>query len=95
MNRATRLRRTVRATALIGAALILGITGANLLPGSHPSYPSTGASVTVETGEGRAITRELPPCPTEDSDNCYWDAAHQGNGQGRSFTVIDGEVSYE
>lgn len=37
----------------------------------------------------------LPACATEDSDNCYWDAEEQGNGQGRSFTVIDGVVTYE
>jgi hypothetical protein len=26
----------------------------------------------------------LPYCPTEDSVSCYWDAATQGNGAGRS-----------
>lgn len=36
----------------------------------------------------------LPPCPTEDSDNCYWDATERGNGEGRSFYVVDGEVTY-
>lgn len=24
----------------------------------------------------------LPPCPTEDSTGCYWDASEHGNGQG-------------
>jgi uncharacterized protein YfaQ (DUF2300 family) len=24
----------------------------------------------------------LPPCKTEDSSHCYWDAETQGNGQG-------------
>lgn len=37
---------------------------------------------------------ELPPCATEDSDNCWWDAARDGNGEGRSFVVIDGQISY-
>ncbi len=37
----------------------------------------------------------LPPCATEDSDNCYWDADTMGNGEGRSFTVRDGVVTYE
>jgi outer membrane biosynthesis protein TonB len=32
----------------------------------------------------------LPPCPTEDSDNCYWDATIRGYGQGSSFVTIDG-----
>lgn len=27
----------------------------------------------------------LPPCATEDSDHCYWDASHQGNGLGSDF----------
>jgi hypothetical protein len=29
----------------------------------------------------------LPPCPTEDSVSCFWDASARGNGVGRSFTV--------
>ncbi|AXC37862.1 hypothetical protein SEA_JACKO_2 [Microbacterium phage Jacko] len=24
----------------------------------------------------------LPPCPTEDSSHCYWDASNNGNGLG-------------
>jgi hypothetical protein len=36
----------------------------------------------------------LPLCPTEDSNNCVWDAATQGNGEGRSFVVIDEKVTY-
>ena len=36
----------------------------------------------------------LPECETEDSDNCAWDATVQGNGQGRSFYVVDGQVTY-
>ncbi len=36
----------------------------------------------------------LPTCATEDSDNCYWDATERGNGKGRSFTVVDGVVTY-
>lgn len=36
----------------------------------------------------------LPTCPTEDSDNCQWDARYQGNGQGRSFVTIDGDTIY-
>lgn len=36
----------------------------------------------------------LPPCPTEDSDNCYWSGAVNGNHIGRSFVVIDGKVYY-
>lgn len=32
----------------------------------------------------------VPACPTEDSNNCYWDARTQGNGQGRSFIDLGG-----
>jgi hypothetical protein len=36
----------------------------------------------------------LPPCPTEDSDNCVWLASEQGNGQGQSFYTIMGDTTY-
>lgn len=32
------------------------------------------------------------PCPTEDSANCVWNAARQGNGIGRSFVDLAGLV---
>lgn len=28
---------------------------------------------------------ELPPCKTEDSTECFWDAQTMGNGTGQSF----------
>lgn len=31
----------------------------------------------------------LPPCPTEDSSYCYWDASERGNGLGRDFIALD------
>lgn len=37
---------------------------------------------------------DLPPCPTEDSSNCYWDATVQGDGNGMSFIDIDGTAYY-
>lgn len=36
----------------------------------------------------------LPPCPTEDSDNCIWHASEHGNGEGHSFYTIMGETTY-
>lgn len=36
----------------------------------------------------------LPPCPTEDSDGCYWNAGVAGNGLGRSFVAVAGTVLY-
>lgn len=44
----------------------------------------------MATGCGPRTVRpqDLPACPTEDSgQNCFWDAKHRGNGQGRSFWV--------
>lgn len=32
----------------------------------------------------------VPPCQTEDSSNCYWNAQTMGNGNGRSFIDING-----
>lgn len=36
----------------------------------------------------------MPQCAAEDSHNCYWDAAHRGNGLGTSFVDIGGTVVY-
>lgn len=37
-----------------------------------------------------ATVDKLPidrPCKFEDSNNCVWDAKHQGNGQGQSWVA--------
>ncbi len=31
------------------------------------------------------ICEEIPPCKTEDSTECFWDAETMGNGNGNSF----------
>lgn len=36
----------------------------------------------------------IPPCATEDSDFCAWDATTRGNGLGRSFISWEGEVYF-
>lgn len=36
----------------------------------------------------------LPPCDTEDSTNCFWDASHSGNGQGSSFWNYEGTTVF-
>lgn len=38
---------------------------------------------------------EIPPCEFEDSENCYWDAATMGNGEGASFVDVSGTAYYE
>lgn len=44
----------------------------------------------VETNDG--ATYKLRRCRREDSRACVWDAKRRGNGVGRSFAVIHGEV---
>lgn len=36
----------------------------------------------------------LPECATEDSSNCVWYATVQGNGEGRSFIDLGGNIYY-
>lgn len=37
----------------------------------------------------------LPPCQSEDDDNCKWDAGKQGDGEGMSFVTINGTTHHE
>lgn len=64
---------------LIWTAVVAVLTGLAL---------TTGVPITPEPHE------VLPACPSEDSDNCYWDASTRGNGEGDSFYVVDGTVTY-
>lgn len=49
---------------------------------------------------GYAATRNgepasyLPPCLSEDSTNCIWDATTSGNGQGTSFIDYNGQTYF-
>lgn len=36
----------------------------------------------------------MPPCATEDSANCFWDASAAGNGIGTSFIDANGTAYY-
>lgn len=67
--------------AKLGAALlaVVMIVGALMIPNPSPPPPQTPY---------------LPACPTEDSDNCYWDAQHRSNGKGRSFVTWQGQTYY-
>ena len=40
------------------------------------------------------LTSFLPACDAEDSTNCYWDAAAQGDGVGVSFVDVGGTAYY-
>ena len=64
--------------ALLIALFTIGVT----IAAASEAPPATLPSIT------------LVPCQTEDSENCYWDAARMGNGDGTSFVTIDGTVYY-
>lgn len=50
-----------------------------------------GAAIVLPFG----LVPHVPACQTEDQDTtCVWDAQRRGNGEGRSFLVIDGQVYY-
>jgi hypothetical protein len=51
--------------------------------------------VHVATAQDVPAWDSLPQCPTEDSDNCRWDAHLHGNGDGRSFVTVDQVTHYD
>lgn len=94
--------RVARA-ALAGALALafVGMVWSALNLASDPLPPCTDTSTSACSGEpvghsSNGITKEsMPLCPTEDSTACLWDAAIQGNGEGRSFIVDANErVTY-
>lgn len=42
---------------------------------------------------------DLPACTIEDGSsgpaNCYWDAQERGNGKGKSYSIIGGQILYD
>jgi len=39
----------------------------------------------IVSADSRRAWTGWPPCPNEDSDECYWNAERRGNHDGRSF----------
>lgn len=85
-------------TVVISAAAGLAagvIVATSLLAGAHaasvaePSPTSVLHSEVVSSSLAAALST---PCPTEDSDDCYWDASTQGNGLGSSFVNVAGSI---
>lgn len=76
-----------RITALIAtgiAAVALGFTAGALSTAAaheHTRLPIESVMAALDT-----------PCPTEDSDTCYWLADTAGNAQGTSFLNVEGNV---
>lgn len=54
-----------------------------------------GSSAPAEAAEPVAPAGTLAVCEYEDSANCFWDATQSGNGLGKSFVDVDGEVYFE
>lgn len=75
-------RTPIRVAAAVAAAIAVAV----------PAY----AAGTGRPAIGHpTATRALPPCPTEDSSGCFWDAGRRGNGRGYSFwTDRHGAVHY-
>jgi hypothetical protein len=46
-------------------------------------------TATITAAAFAALLSIMPPCPTEDSTNCGWDASKRGNGRGVSFVAIE------
>lgn len=98
MSESTRVDRRRRfllqtlARVLIVAALWAVTTGLLHLA-TEPLPPCTETSTSVCSGPPTDHSTNgdeydsLPPCPTEDSDGCHWDASEQGNGQGHDVVT--------
>lgn len=79
----------MRKLACITVAAVLAVSLTGCAAPRDPIY-----KVYDENGDTGRIALVLTECTTEDSDNCYWDAATMGNGEGTSFVVIDGVVFF-
>lgn len=53
-----------------------------------------GGALTLGLAFASTDEEVLPPCATEDSANCYWDADTQGDGTGTDFVDLDGTAYY-
>jgi hypothetical protein len=61
---------------------------------TEPSSQLGDAAPAHVTAPAAPAASALPACPSEDSDNCYWDAATMGNGTGTSFVMLNGVAYY-
>lgn len=89
MSRSTWVDRGARAAAAVAlAALMVAGVLAFVELADEPLAPCTETSTSVCSGPPTDHSTNgdeydsLPPCLTEDSIGCRWDASEQGNGQG-------------
>lgn len=94
------MERTIAVAVLAASFLGLG-TVAVVTNQDTPEHYGDGCFSTstefvacADTAYTPDMSTVLELCPTEDSDNCYWNAVLQGNGTGKSFISINGEVRY-
>ena len=67
------------------AVIVQLLTG--VLLGMLAAWALTGGGIPASVNEDEL----LPPCATEDSTGCYWDAGTRGNGQGSDVVTLEGE----
>jgi hypothetical protein len=87
------LKRIAVAVTLV-ACIGLGYGTMSTLADTAESNVAPRCTDAIADAGGICQGEPLPACQTEDSDDCYWDAATMGNGEGRSFIVESGVVTY-
>lgn len=99
-------RRHLAAVAILGGLVGLWISPgrAYAVPIEPADHHVTTLRVTyVEPAVGpqdlyvelnNGATYALKPCRVEDGRQCYWDADARGNGVGRSFVRVSGQLIY-
>jgi hypothetical protein len=80
--------------AVATTAILTTATWALVACATPPAEPAAQPTVEVVPAAKPIDLFTLPACPAEDSDNCLWDAATQGNGIGTSFIAYHGEHYY-
>lgn len=68
-------------------------------PGYYDDEPTPAPAPVPSPDEGVSPEASfpditLPACPTEDSEDCYWDASARDNGEGTSFFRYGGVTYY-
>lgn len=80
-ERVPELRRAVHPRLRVNWAAVVTVIGGTLVGFV------IGCSITFGIMAPALTAPSLPPCLTEDSTGCYWDADTQGNGDGRDVVT--------
>jgi len=96
-------KSTIATIAICVATAAALVVSANVGLSRHETAPTTDTTTTVVYAGVHlpaAVSRDieshggLNACPTEDSDNCYWDAVSRANNLGQSFVSWNGHFYY-